>query len=530
MKKSGLILILLILAFLVIVIYSSDRSLSGYSNQKSDVVTIANKEIFGRLQYGVVLFDHQKHVESISKNLKKSEEQTCHECHSKNKFGEFSFDFPKAVNRKNPEELKNAYHENCLRCHQTFSIENKKTGPVILSCRECHKREYENKEIKYPVFDFDFALHDKHVKKHQNDCSLCHHTYDIEEKNKELALVYESGTEQSCYYCHDFSKKRGPELSKIVKVAKEKELNIKKAFHSLCLHCHLQNKLESKESGPIQCSKCHTGKYKTLEELRDVPRPERDQPKTAFINIEGAKMKGVPFNHEFHEKNNRTCRVCHHETLKGCQECHDLKGKQEGGFINIVTAYHGQTSQRSCHGCHRSLINRKDCMGCHYFIAPIKTDIGNKEICNRCHSGKREVEKVYPFTVLTKTVKEEVTIKHIEKEFEAVKMPHYKMIKKLTDISNQSRLATTFHGNLKTICNGCHHKSNEEAESKKENPPICISCHSASFDSQALGRPRLQSAYHTMCIKCHENMAIDKPKKCTDCHERKAEVLGNVYN
>jgi len=75
-------------------------------------------------------------------------------------------------------------------------------------------------------------------------------------------------------------------------------------------------------------------------------------------------------------------------------------------------------------------------------------------------------------TIPSERVKKEVVIKHIEKEFEATKMPHYKMIQKLTDVSNQSKLATYFHRDITTICRGCHHKSKQDAEAKKDNPPI----------------------------------------------------------
>ena len=351
----------------------------------------------------------------------------------------------------------------------------------------------------------------------------------MEEKNKELALVYEKGTEQSCYYCHDFTKKRGTELSKIVKVAKEKNLNIKNSYHKLCLNCHVNNKIKGLEAGPVECSKCHTGKYRTIEELKEVSRPQRDQPDKVFLSIEEGKMKGVAFKHNFHEKNNKTCRGCHHETLKACRDCHTLKGKQEGGFVNTLTAFHSLNTKISCQGCHKQITLKKECLGCHYFIAPIKTEVGNREICIRCHTGKKEPEEVSPFTVLSDKLKKEIIIKHIENEFKPVKMPHYRMIKKLTDISNQSRIATYFHKNIQSICKGCHHKSKEDAEAQKDNPPACAVCHSIFFDAKALGRQRLQSAYHSMCIKCHENMSLEKPKKCSECHERKRSNV-NVHN
>lgn len=533
MKKILFIVILLCLSVISVKVLYSKNSVTGNEGtlkyKHENIVSIGHTENFGKLEYGKVLFKHQLHVEAMAKILNRAQEKTCNECHFKDQYGEYSFDFTRANKEKNPEQLKNAYHSKCLSCHQKLSSQGKRTGPEILSCRDCHKKEYEKKEVKYSPFEFDFSIHEKHVKKNERDCSLCHHTYDIKEKNKELALVYEKGKEQSCYYCHDLNKKRGPELTKILKVAKEKNLSMEKSCHLLCLNCHLQNKSQEKDSGPIICSECHTGKYKTLSELRDVPRPEVDQPKTAFIKIEEAKMKGVPFKHDFHELNNKTCRVCHHETLKACKECHNLKGKEEGGYVNIATAYHSLNSELSCQGCHKNSITNKECYGCHYFIPPVKIELGNKETCNKCHSGKRDVKVL----ISTKTkkiqkIQEEVLIKHLEQDFEPVKMPHYKMIRKLNEISNQSNLAKHFHGNENTICRGCHHKSIENAEVEKEKPPLCISCHSAEFGVKDIGRPRLQSAYHGMCIRCHENMNLEKPKKCTDCHERK--VKQNVHN
>ncbi|MCX7988207.1 MAG: hypothetical protein N2647_02035 [Thermodesulfovibrio sp.] len=535
MKKAAFILILIVL--IVVSVQTIYSKINSKINETENSVTIAHEEIFGKLEYGKVIFKHQAHIEAMAKILNKSQELMCNECHRKNEFGDYSFDFPVNINSKNPDKIKNAYHSQCLSCHQKLSAQGKKTGPEILSCRDCHKKEYEKIKVKYPVFEFDFALHEKHVKKHEKDCSLCHHVYDIEEKNKELALVYEKGNEQSCYYCHDLNKNRGPELKKIVNIARQKGLNMEKACHLLCLNCHLQNKIQGKDAGPVVCSRCHTGKYKTIEELKETPRPEREQPKRVFIKIEEAKMKSVSFNHDFHEKSNKTCRVCHHETLKSCKECHNLKGKEEGGFISIVTAYHSLDSNMSCQGCHRkNIMNNKECLGCHYLIPPIKTELGNREICNICHGDKKEIENnrlkaksVTPNKMInTSKIKEEVIINHLEKEFEPVKMPHYKMIKKLTDISTKSKLATYFHRNSETICRGCHHKSKEKAEADIKKPPLCVNCHSIQFNVKDMGRPRLQSAYHSMCIRCHENMGFEKPKKCTDCHERKVKV--NAYN
>ncbi|MDP2755186.1 MAG: cytochrome c3 family protein, partial [Nitrospirota bacterium] len=241
-------------------------------------ISIAHTEIFGKLERPQVIFDHKKHDEAFKK-------EGCKTCHPADEFDRLGFDFPKKVVKKDKKTVMNAYHDQCIDCHKKRSSENKKAGPVV--CADCHKKELASTKISYPIFEFNFSYHDKHVKKlkeklGKDDCSLCHHTYDIEEENEELALVYEKGTEESCYYCHELGKKRGPELTAITKVAAKKGLSIRKASHQQCLNCHLKYQEEylkkgEKEACPTECIKCHTGKYKTVEELEKVPRPDRDQ-------------------------------------------------------------------------------------------------------------------------------------------------------------------------------------------------------------------------------------------------------------
>ena len=138
--------------------------------------------------------------------------------------------------------------------------------------------------------------------------------------------------------------------------------------------------------------KCHTGKYKTVRELAEIPRPERDQPKRPFISIEDAKMKGVSFDHAFHEKNTKTCRSCHHETLQACKKCHGMVGSAEGKWINLTNAYHDTSSDNSCAGCHKKSKADKKCAGCHNNLPDmdIQAKGPKKETCTVCHSGKKE--------------------------------------------------------------------------------------------------------------------------------------------
>ncbi len=109
----------------------------------------------------------------------------------------------------------------------------------------------------------------------------------------------------------------------------------------------------------------------------------------------------------------------------------------------------------------------------------------------------------------------------LEKEYGPAVFPHRAVVKRLVEISNESRMANYFHRGIATVCKGCHHESDPEAEVKKNKPPHCRSCHSVTFDQQNMNKPRLIAAYHRQCIGCHEVMGITKTKECRDCHEEK---------
>jgi hypothetical protein len=497
-------------------------------------IGIAHTEIFVKLERPQVIFDHQKHVETLKK-----EQQSCDACHPLDEWKEFIFDFPKKVKGKDKDSIMNAYHDECMGCHKKrYKEDKKKTGPV--TCGDCHKEEYRLIAVKYPVVEFDFSYHDNHVKKlrekiGKEDCSLCHHTYDIEEKDESLALVYEKGTEESCYYCHDLEKKRGPKLTAITRAAAKKGLDVQRASHLQCLNCHLkyeqeleqkQDRKKEEKAGPTECAKCHTGKYKTIAELEKIPRPDRGQEEKPFINIQNAKMKGVAFDHGYHEKNHKTCRGCHHETLNSCKTCHTLTGSSDGKWVNTANAYHDVLSEQSCSGCHRIKKAEKDCAGCHGFlpIMDMQTKGPQKETCDICHTGKKELLPSTRLSIAgldTEKVKKEVTVKILEREYEPSKFPHLKIIERLVKASNDSKLGSYFHRKLETLCDGCHHQSRAEAEMEKNSPPYCRNCHSVSFDAQNRNRPKLIAAYHGQCISCHDHMKLEKARKCEECHEKR---------
>lgn len=488
------------------------------SEVKENKILIKHKEIFGELEYSPVLFNHFNHIKALEK-------EGCNICHPLDLQGKLRFVFPKEfLNVKNREELKNLYHIRCTECHKKLKDQGKKTGPIRLICGECHINYYINKEITYPKFDFDFEYHYKHNEILNNKCELCHHTYDLNEKNDKQAKKYVKGKEESCYYCHDLTIKRGNDTFKIQQITKEKKLNISQAFHSLCLNCHLDNIQKGKRSGPIICSQCHTGIYKTNEELTKIKRPQIGQKEIVLMWVDGAKMKGVLFNHKLHEKNLPKCRYCHHERLEKCSECHKLKGDKKGNFVDLVTVYHSIYSNKTCRGCHLSLIkNRKECLSCHHII---KTEeeifkVKKEKICIKCHTGERISFISKPLRIEDSKIKpkKEIYIDIISKEFEKAYMPHEKIIKTLLEINNKNRLALYFHHRIETICEGCHH--NLDFNSIRNEIPKCSNCHPIIGNYIYLEITKLQGAYHGQCIKCHEYLNIEKALKCDSCHKSK---------
>jgi hypothetical protein len=492
-------------------------------------ISIAHTESFGKLERAQVLFDHKKHEEALRT-------EGCNACHPVNEDKKLVFDFPREVKGKGKQALMNAYHEACMECHKQKSRENLKSGPVL--CAECHKEEYKSAPlVQYPKAEFDFAAHDKHVKKlrekiGKDDCGQCHHSYSFEEKK----LVYKEKTEESCSYCHDLNAKRGPEVAAIVKVAAEKGLDMRKASHQQCINCHLDfQKKGDKETGPTECVKCHTGEYKTVAQLEKVARPDRGQKAVSYIDVEGSRMKGVSFNHKGHETYTRDCRTCHHETLKACKECHSLTGKAEGGGVNLADAYHDGSSMHSCVGCHNAAKAEKECAGCHNMLAPMDFSDANpkQETCGRCHDGRKAaVSLPAPLSTAglnTQKVKKDISIDVLEKEYEPAKFPHLEIIDKLVAISNDSRMARYFHQDMQTLCSGCHHRRAKAAEAQADSPPNCRSCHGIAYDRGKMSSVRLLTAYHNQCVGCHDSMQLEtavsksfgKGDRCVDCHEKK---------
>ena len=68
------------------------------------------------------------------------------------------------------------------------------------------------------------------------------------------------------------------------------------------------------------------------------------------------------------------------------------------------------------------------------------------------------------------------------------------------------------HG--KVDCATCHHKD-------KDAPKACKTCHDIKDVKD--GAPKIQDAFHNVCLKCHKADAEKggkAPTKCNDCHKK----------
>jgi hypothetical protein len=267
---------------------------------------------------------------------------------------------------------------------------------------------------------------------------------------------------------------------------------------------------------------------------------ERKQPDVVLIKTapeadpeKQNRMNYVPFDHKGHETYNDTCRVCHHESLKPCNECHTLAGIKEGKDVTLETAMHQADTDRSCTGCHAAKMQDKNCAGCHALMGrkPTKED----KACLTCHMMPPfenenallpEAEMAVAADLLKSRnpvtgtyseddIPEKVVIKHLSREYEAVDFPHRKIVKALADNIKENKLAGYFHGQEGTLCMGCHHHS-----PAARKPPQCANCHGKTFDEKNPLKPGIIGAYHQQCLGCHREMNITKPAGCTECHKK----------
>jgi hypothetical protein len=502
--------------------------------------------LFGELKRPPVLFQHDKHTKKLAA-------EGCEACHPR-KNGNLSFSFPINRDERSARTLMDSIHAACIDCHTKRAGERKESGPV--TCGECHseKKAYHDKEylpalprdyetlkdpyhtkcfechqapntskehakdlnwkqfhtvaqkqieIETPKVVYDYYIHDKHAKTLEKRCDLCHYL------NPALKVkLAAEGKEPT-----------GPDWLRETEPGKS--WDDKDSAHARCINCHLQRKAAKQAAGPLDCGACHTNRLRSTAEMASTPRPDYGDKQRILIGYEKATLPGVPFDHKSHIAASRSCSECHHETLDACIKCHTPTGSKEGGFVTLADAYHDSDSTWSCIGCHTKEKQAPNCAGCH----SLRDERFPRNNCAACHTGNldtldKPAKLPDPATLFPKDLKDELDISILEKSYEKSKVQHKKIAVKLTEISNQSKLATAFHNDETTICAGCHHV----APVQQGKPvPACATCHTVRAEPTR-HVPALLGAYHQACLGCHKAMKYpenEMPQKCTGCHMEK---------
>lgn len=486
-------------------------------SKRADIIQIDVMKRFGSLERSAVSFPHDIHTDILEKNNKDC--STCHPLENE----KFSQKF-KRLKDTDKQTVMEIYHNNCITCHRKNEVKAEKPGP--LECGECHSKRPRFASSRQPM-GLNSSLHFRHSAALEKKCDLCHHEYDPKAKK----LFYAKEKEGTCRYCHKGA-------------TEENRISMQSASHASCLDCHRKRLVNKQDAGPIKCAGCHDLKaQKAIEKISPIPRMDRNQPDIIFVKkgIKDKKidirMNPVPFDHNAHETYNDSCRACHHASLTSCNTCHDVNESKEGKGVKLELAMHQSTSAQSCIGCHEIKKQEQNCAGCHTFLnTSSKTDAAN---CLLCHmKNPDDLQNPYQQagaakklllsrTTMTDTfqlsdIPDNVVIQSLSRKYEPVTMPHRKIVLTLVKNIQGNKLASYFHRDPGTVCQGCHHNSPAAVK-----PPGCKSCHGNSFDENHLFKPGLMAAYHRQCMECHEAMNITKPAStdCISCHIEKKEWL-----
>jgi hypothetical protein len=509
----------------IFVMLAAARQSDITEQPRSDIIVIDTLKAFGPLERPPVTFLHDQHTTTLAK-----EKKDCLACHPMNpEKKRLSIQFQRTGEDTDKQQVMDIYHNQCISCHKQNRAQQKDAGPV--TCGECHVEDAQVPSNWQPI-GMDHSLHYRHVKASDNKCERCHHQYNAETKT----LFYEKGQESSCVYCHKDQ-------------TEDNRISIRLAAHTSCVACHRQQRSEGKNAGPLECAGCHSPQQQALiEKVADPPRIERNQPDITLVKTHAgnlpdpaaplqARMARTPFAHKPHEGYSDNCRTCHHASLAACADCHTLAGHVDGKNVKLAQAMHQPDAPMSCVGCHNAEQARPACAGCHASIpqARVWSAQTSCKVCHVPYAGEQypqepeAVERLAAELAATRSqaqtlpgvqdIPEIVPIGHLVEQFEAVQMPHRKIVLKLAELTRDHRLANAFHVQPTTLCQGCHHNSPPSLK-----PPQCGACHGRTSDALNPNRPGLMAAFHEQCFRCHDQMGIEKPdnRDCAGCHAKRA--------
>jgi octaheme c-type cytochrome (tetrathionate reductase family) len=265
----------------------------------------------------------------------------------------------------------------------------------------------------YEPVGFSHRIHDGLA---GGDCSVCHHRYTGDEKDrvgtdiKELHSMMELRLSGPCSSCHDDMAKNPPQGCRRCHALPNEadapaRLGLKGAYHRLCIGCHERQSRQA--AAPTECSACHhpwTPDHSILVSLAENPTPQdvtksclschakagQDLLKSAHWSWKGNSpaLAGLERRADISLKNivnnyciaigssQQPCMSCHigyggvddrydfaNPANLDCLSCHDTTGTyrknpQKGGLpdpsVNLVAVSKkvGRPSRQTCGNCH----------------------------------------------------------------------------------------------------------------------------------------------------------------------------------
>lgn len=226
--------------------------------------------------------------------------------------------------------------------------------------------------------------------------------------------------------------------------------------------------------------------------------PEKSDPLPNKILMNSAAGR-VVFNHETHAaREDANCIICHHDAQKAdqagqpCKTCHGLE------FDASFRGHSYTMDPSTCASCHHTTMSTKnwghslhsrqmnlECTSCHHG-PQIETTPQN---CANCHDPKQDMG---PILSLKNAVHTRCSSCHEEAL-----------------------------GNDMSTCVLCHNLTPSRDQAKNGRLPAdalvaCSSCHDAEPSRLV---PSSMSAYHGLCIGCHEKQGgpVDN---CAQCHTK----------
>jgi hypothetical protein len=104
-----------------------------YDKELKEVITLD-------VPYGKVTFSHKKHIERIRPIAFNKMKYECTECHHTWNKGEITGKLCEDCHKVKAEgkiiSAKDAYHKDCIGCHEKAKKASKLTGPT--GCTQCH--------------------------------------------------------------------------------------------------------------------------------------------------------------------------------------------------------------------------------------------------------------------------------------------------------------------------------------------------------------------------------------------------------